>query len=119
MRSSHQTVLPGRRAEGLAVGDRLEGDAVPVARLREYGVPPPGLNCSCTNRSILRVLQAEEDQDHRNGDTRVQCSRKHVVVLRPPAEVAPANYVLESESDDCPRYVVDRSRRRDCQIKRP
>jgi len=73
----------------------------------EYGVTPPHLNGVNSDRSVLGVLKNEEDQNGRNGNTRVHRSGQNVVVLCPPGEVTTADDVLEDESNDTPCNVVD------------
>lgn len=104
---------PRLRTEGLAVCDGLQADAVPIARIHEHGITPPRLDRRRANRTVLRVLQAEEDQDDRDRDARVERGAQHVVVLCPPREVAAADHVLEHEAHDRPRHVVHRVRGRD------
>jgi hypothetical protein len=76
-------------------------------------VSPPDLNVIQTNASILRILEAEEDQNGGNSNTSVQRRGKDVVVLGPPREVASADDILKDESNKRPGDVVDGAGRRD------
>ena len=108
---------PSRRPELLPGRQRSQRYALPVTRLREYCVTPPCLDGILADRPVLRILQAEEDNNHGDGNARVERGGKHVVVLRPPAEVPSPDDILEGEPDDGPWYVVDRSGRRDCEVR--
>jgi hypothetical protein len=70
-------------------------------------ITPPRLYSVQPNSPVLRELQAEEDQHGANCHARIECSGEHIVVFRPPREVAPANDVLEDEPDDGPGDVID------------
>lgn len=58
-------------------------------------------------------MHAEEDNDHADGDASVECGRKDVVVPHPPSEVEPADAIVEDESDNGPRRVINPTTGRD------
>jgi hypothetical protein len=93
--------------------DRPEDCRVPIGIIEGALITPPSLDTICTDSSILGELETEEDQDGTDGDARVESSGENIVVLAPPGEVPPTDVVLEDETDDTPRYVVDGSSGRD------
>lgn len=70
-------------------------------------IPPPCRDIVLTDPAIPRELQAEENQNSTDRHTRIESGRQHVVVLAPPSKVPPPDPVLEDETDNTPRYVVD------------
>lgn len=58
-------------------------------------------------------MESEEDDDGGESKTDVQPSRQGVVVLHPPASPAVADELVEDESDEPPREIVQRGSRRD------
>lgn len=104
--------LPFRGAKRLAFSQCSERRVKSVGRVRIYCIAPPRLDRSRSDRAALRILQTEEDDDDRDGHTRIHSRRQDIVVLCPPTKVSPTDHELEDESDDKPGDVVDsRSRR--------
>lgn len=112
--------------ECAALRDSVHGRAKTVCVVGPDGVPPPGLDGVNTDGTVSRILEAEEDEDDRHGESRVQSRGEDVcriyaliktrgkrnwdirtVVLRPPREMTPADDVLEDESNHRPGHVVD------------
>ena len=85
---------------------------LPVARLLVHCVTPPNLNGVDAYRSVLRILQTEEYEDDRDRHAGIECGGQHIVVLRPPREVASTDDILEDEPYDRPRHKVYRRSRR-------
>ena len=54
-----------------------------------------------------RQVRLGSPTEPNRGRTRVQCSACNVVKLRPPQKVPPPNPILEDESDNEPRRIVD------------
>ena len=50
-------------------GNRPEGGAVRVGGVKADGVAPPGHKVRRADRAILGVLEGEEDEDDRHGET--------------------------------------------------
>ena len=70
------------RAEIFAVGDSLQRTGIPLTAVPDDVVAPP-------RQFYLGELEAEEDEDGRDGDGATERRRQHKVVLRPEAEVVP------------------------------
>ena len=70
------------------------------------------MDVSRTDLVVLRVLEAEENENNGDSDTGVESGRQDVVVLGPPGEVTATDNIVENESDDGPGDVVDGSGRR-------
>ena len=51
---------------------------MPICRILEDGVAPPGLDAVETDRAVLGELQAEEDDDRRDGEARVEAGGQDV-----------------------------------------
>jgi len=75
-------------------------------------VTPPSLDTIFSNGAILGVLEYEKDQHCRYGNARIERRRQNVVVLRPPRKISPPNNILEDETNNTPRNVVDSRGRR-------
>lgn len=99
---------PLRRAKRRPRRRLAQGCRSIIVRVHIHSIPPPLLQRVLPNRVIVRELQAEEDDDDRDGDARVERGGKDVVVFRPPREVPPSDNVLEDEPDDRPGHVVNR-----------
>ncbi len=74
----HLLQLPARRAERLALRERLVGNALEVARVHVHHVAPPCLDAVEANGAILRVLKSEEDDDQTDSETCIQTSGQHI-----------------------------------------
>jgi hypothetical protein len=61
----------------------------------------------------LGILHGEKDDNHAQSDASVECSRQNVIVSHPPSEVEAADTVVEDESDQGPRRVIDSTARGD------
>jgi hypothetical protein len=84
LRKERKAVSPSSRVrarerenvpESLIWRKSVEGYGVVVRGLRIHSVAPPCLDRVCTNRAILRVLEAEEDDDDAEGESRVESGR--------------------------------------------
>lgn len=120
--------------EGLAVSESDQRRLGSIGSVERHSVAPPDQDARLANCAILGVVQAEEDDDNADSDTRVKRSGQHVcnnrhqssekkslkpkekkrtVVLGPPGKVTATNDVVEEEPDDRPGNVVGRGRGRD------
>jgi hypothetical protein len=52
-------------------------------------------------------LQCEKYHSQGQHDATVECRRQNIVVTHPPSEVEAANAIIEDETDEEPRYVVN------------
>ena len=66
-----------------------------------------------SNRTVLGILQAEENDDYTNGNTGIQHGRENIVIFRPPREVTTTDDKVKDESDDGPGNIVSSSSRWD------
>lgn len=73
---------PGGGPKGAVGGHGEERRADPVRGVLEDGVAPPRLDAVRADRAVLRELQAEEDDDRRDRETRVQAGGEYVYVER-------------------------------------
>jgi len=105
--------MPCPGAEEIAFGNFEHRCALRICGVEIHRIAPPRLDCVDSNVSILWVLQTEENEDRTDCDPRIQSRRKHVVVFRPPREVASADNILEDESNNSPGDVVDGAGRGD------
>jgi len=122
-------LLPDRRTNLLAQWDLLNRHRgwIPLYSGRESSIPPPCEKVVFTDGTVPGELQAEEDDNHRNGDARIQTSGENVIIFRPPTEVTATDNILrgridqlnrgdgggstnlEDVSDDCPWDEVEGS----------
>ncbi len=56
---------------------------------------------------------SQENYNSTDGETRIQCCRKHVVVFRPPREELLIDDLVKDEVHDVPATVVNTGSRRD------
>ena len=77
LRRQRRARSPLRRPEA-GVRDGPERSTVRVRGIGADGVAPPHHNVVGTDRAVLRILQAEEDQDDGDGHTRVETRRQDV-----------------------------------------
>jgi hypothetical protein len=52
-------------------------------------------------------LQCEKYRSQGQHNATVECRRQDIVVTHPPSEVEATNAIIEDETDDEPRYVVN------------
>ena len=52
-------------------------------------------------------LQCEKYHSHGQYNATVKCRRQNIVVTHPPSEVEAANAIIEDETDEDPRYVIN------------
>lgn len=64
--------------EGLALWHGKQRQLLTIRGLERHGVAPPSLDGVEANVAVLRVLQAEEDDNDRDGDTRVERGGQNV-----------------------------------------
>jgi hypothetical protein len=77
--------------------------------VHKHIIPPP----IHLNPTSLWKLQREKYKNQRNHSPAVHRRARHIVELGPPREIALPDEVLEHESDEEPRRVVDARRGRD------
>ncbi|PLW04758.1 hypothetical protein PCASD_21190 [Puccinia coronata f. sp. avenae] len=75
-----------------------------------YRITPP---IEGAKLAALGELEGEKDDDSANDGADVEAGGEEKVVLGSPAELHPAEHILEDEADEDPRHVVDGRRRRD------
>jgi len=113
MRGSSGLHLPAAWPEGLARSESYDWSSrTPWTIIRaseRHGVSPPRLDVRQPDRSVLRELQREEDEQDGNCHAAIESSGQDVVVLGPPGEMTSSNHVLEYEADNSPWNVVDGS----------
>ena len=52
-------------------------------------------------------LQCEKHHSHGQHKTTIKCRRQNIVVTHPPSEVEAPNAIIEDETDEEPRNVVN------------
>lgn len=100
-------LIPGPGTKEVAVCNCAKRGAQGISGGKWDGISPPDLNGCEPDSPISRILQDEEDQHRTNCNTRVERGGKYVVVLCPPREMTPSDDVLEDESNNSPRHIVD------------
>ena len=68
---SHHCVSPTRRTKLATIRDLLVRHTTEIGCFGVHGVTPPLLNGVQSNRSVLRILQSEEDDDSTNAITSI------------------------------------------------
>ena len=63
-------------------------------------------------RRGVRQIKSQENDNGRYGETDIQARRSEVIEAHPPATVFVHDVLVEHESDDTPREIVERSGRR-------
>ncbi|PLW27672.1 hypothetical protein PCANC_24140 [Puccinia coronata f. sp. avenae] len=80
------------------------------AQLKTDRITPP---IEGAKLAALGELEGEKDDDSANDGADVEAGGEEKVVLGSPAELHPAEHILEDEADEDPQHVVDGRRRRD------
>lgn len=86
---------------------RTKGCTSAVSGIDKDRITPPNLDGVDSNRSVLRELKTEEDDNNGARKTSIESGRENVIVLAPPGKVTPPNHILENESNQSPWHVVN------------